>query len=121
MTLLHNGKLALAECIPELYGSVPRSRHNLAVVSAESNRENILGVTYKSSGAATRVNVPKTEGGVPRSRKGKLTIGRDHDIRHKVVVATERSAGESIVSILSGESPHNHSLMILSLQFNFSI
>jgi hypothetical protein len=111
VALLDNGELALTKSVPKLDGSVTRSRHDLTVVSAESHGEDVLGVANKSAGAAAGVDVPKTEGGIPRAGEGELAIGRDDNVRHEVVVATKRSASISVISILSGKGPHNHSLI----------
>jgi len=111
VSLFNNGELALTKGVPQLDSSITGSRNNLAVVSTESNGKNVLRVTNKSAGAAAGVDVPQTEGSIPRAGKGKLTIRRDNNIRNKVVVATERSAGKSVVSVLSGKGPHNDTLV----------
>lgn len=65
MTLLSDGELAVAESVPELDGSVARSRDNLSVVCREGNRENIIGVANESTGGGTGGELPETEGLVP--------------------------------------------------------
>jgi hypothetical protein len=60
----------------------------LSVISGESNRQDILGVSNESSGCGSKVQIPETEGRVPRSRKGELSIRREGNILDKVGVST---------------------------------
>ena len=73
-------------------------------------------MTNKAAGAAAAVDVPQTKGGVPRAGKGKLSIGRDHNIGYEVVVSTKSSTSESVVALFSGEGPHNDCLLRLILK-----
>lgn len=88
-----DGELALAEGVPQSDLLVSGTRNDLSVVVGESNRENILLVSDKSSGGYTSVEVPEAEGCVPRSRESELTIGGDDDLLDEVVVAVESLAG----------------------------
>lgn len=66
MAILLNVELALAERVPELDGAVTRTRHDLTVVSRERDGEDVRGVTNESAGGQAGVEVPETEGLVPR-------------------------------------------------------
>lgn len=65
MSVLNNGKFAFTKGVPELDGAITRTRNDLTVISAESNREDILGVSNESASANTRVDVPKAKSVVP--------------------------------------------------------
>ena len=72
MTLLLDVKLALSQSVPELDRLVSRSRDDLPVVSREGDREDVGGVTDESSGGRSGVEVPESEGVVPRRGEGEL-------------------------------------------------
>lgn len=91
VTLLSDGELAVAESVPELDGSVSRSRDNLSVVCREGNRENIIGVANESTGGGTGGELPETEGLVPGCRESVCTVRRDDAVRDDVAVAVEGS------------------------------
>jgi hypothetical protein len=65
VSILNNGKFAFTEGVPELDSAIARTRNDLTVISAESNREDILGVSNESASANTRVDVPKAKSVVP--------------------------------------------------------
>jgi len=65
VAILNDGEFAFTKSVPQLHSAITRSRDNLTIVSTESNRENILGVSNEATGANTRVDVPKTKGVVP--------------------------------------------------------
>jgi hypothetical protein len=50
-------------------------------------REDITSVSNELPGGQTSVQVPKPQGLVPTGRKGELTVGRDGNVRDKVVVS----------------------------------
>jgi hypothetical protein len=111
VALLDNGKLALAEGVPQLHGLVTRTRDDLSIVSREGNGQDILGVAHEATGAAAVVDVPKTKGGIPRSGQSELTIGRDDNIRDKMVVSVKGALRVTVVTFLTGEGPHDASLV----------
>jgi hypothetical protein len=73
VAILLDVKLALSQSVPKLDGLVSGSRDNLPVVSREGDGEDIGGVANESSGGRSGVEVPETEGVVPRRREGELT------------------------------------------------
>jgi hypothetical protein len=65
VSIFNDGEFAFTEGVPQLNSAITRSRDNLTVVSTESNREDILGVSNEAAGANTRVDVPETKGVIP--------------------------------------------------------
>lgn len=111
VALVNNVELALAEGVPQLDGAVSRTGDDLSVVSREADREDIGGVADESSGGGTGVQVPETEGLVPRGRKSELTVGRDDNVRDEVVVAVEDSLGVTVVGVVTRKLPDNDGLV----------
>lgn len=81
--------LALSEGIPQLDRPIPGPAHDLPVVGAEADGEDIGGVAHEAAGGCAGVEVPEAEGVVPRRGKGELAVGGDDDVGDKVVVAVE--------------------------------
>ncbi len=75
MSLVGDGELAVTEGVPELDGTVARSRDDLTVVSGEGDGEDIVGVADECSGCCTSREFPETKGLVPGGREGVGTIG----------------------------------------------
>ena len=111
VTLLLNVIFALSEGIPEFDGPVTGSRDNLSVVSAEADRKHVGGVADKATGGQAGVEIPQTEGVIPRRRKGELTIGRDDDVRDEVVVTVENALRVSVGVLVAGQLPNDDSLV----------
>jgi len=111
VSLVFDGVLALTESVPETDGLIARSRNNLSVVSGESNAENILGVTNKTLGGGSGVKVPQAEGVIPRSREGELAIRGDNNVLNEVRVSVEGAAGNTVLSLFSGEIPDDDALI----------
>ena len=110
VTVLLNGVLALTEGVPQLHGAIARARDDLSVVSAEGDREDVLGVVDESAGAASGADLPQSQSSIPGARQSILSIRRDDNIRDEVVVSAERSAGIAVVSFLAGKSPYQDGL-----------
>lgn len=51
--LLRDRVFAITQSVPQLDSSVPRARDNLTVVGGEGNRENIIGMSNKSTSGNT--------------------------------------------------------------------
>jgi hypothetical protein len=73
VTLLLDVKLALSQSVPKLDRLVPRSGDDLPVVGRERDGQDVGGVTDESSSGRSGVQVPKSEGVVPRRGEGELT------------------------------------------------
>jgi len=100
--------LALSEGVPELDGLVTGSGHDLTIVDAEGNGQDILGVTHESAGRTAGVDLPKAEGSIPGSREGELTVRRDHDVGDEVRVAAEGALGITVGIVITrgmGKAP----------------
>lgn len=77
MALLGDGELAVTEGVPQLDGSVARTRDDLTVVGREGDGEDVVGVADESSSGGTGGELPQAEGLVPRSGQSVSTIGGD--------------------------------------------
>jgi hypothetical protein len=116
VAVVHNGVLALTEGIPQLDGLVAGTRHNLSVVSGESNGKNILVVANESAGGLAGSNLPQSEGTIPWSGKSKLSIGWHYNGGYEVGVTAECLASESVVLLGAVNLPNNHGLVAGSRQ-----
>lgn len=105
VAVLLDGELAVTEGVPQLDGAVAAARHDLAVVRAEAHAEHIGAVADEAAGGLARVEIPETEGVVPRGRERELAVRRDDDVRHKVVVAVEDLLGVTVVDVIARELP----------------
>jgi len=97
-----NGVLALSEGVPKLDGLITRSTDNLTVVNTECNRKNILRVSNETTSGASRVDLPKTKGSIPTSRKGKLSITGDDDVTDEMGMSPQGTLGVTVGIVLAG-------------------
>lgn len=111
MAVLSDVELAVTQGVPQLDGAVTATRHDLTVVGAEAHAHDVTGVTNKAAGSSTGVQVPETERLVPRRRKSELAVRRDHDVRHKVVVAVQDLLGVAVVVLVARELPDDDGLV----------
>jgi hypothetical protein len=111
VTIILDIILALSKGVPKFDCSVTRTRDNLSVVGAEADRQNIGGVADESASGLAGVQVPETQGVVPRGGKGELTIGRDDNVRDEVVVAVKNSFGVAICVLIASKLPNNDGLV----------
>lgn len=105
VTVVGDVELALAEGVPELDGAVARARDDLAVVGGEGDREDVGGVANEAAGGGAGVEVPETQGLVPRGGEGELAVGRDDNVRDEVVVAVEDALGVAVVGVVARQLP----------------
>jgi len=98
VTSVSQSVLALSKSIPELDGLVARTRDDLTVVSRESNREDISLMSDESASGESSVEIPETEGTVPRARKGELTVTANDDVLDEVVVSLQTADRDGIVA-----------------------
>jgi len=113
VALLTDGVLALSEGVPQLDGLVAGAGDNLPVVGREGHGQNVLGVAHEAPGGLSGANLPEAEGSVPRTGQGKLPIGGDHHVGHKVGVAFEGAARERVRpgGGLAGKGPDEDGLV----------
>ena len=105
---------ALAEGVPELDRPVARARDDLPVVSREADGQNVGGVADEAAGGETGVEVPETEGVVPRRGEGELAVRGDDDVRDEVVVAVEDALRVAVLILVTGELPDDDRLVCTS-------
>jgi len=76
-------------------------------------------VSNKTTGGLSTVDLPKTEGSIPGSRKTELSIRRDNNVGNEVVVSTESTASVSVSMLLKilgfrglvGETPYHNGVV----------
>jgi len=102
VSVLLDGVFANAKRVPQLDRPVAGTRNDLSVVGGESDAEDVLGVSDKSSGGRSHRQVPKTQSGIPRTGQSKLSVRRQHNVRHEVSVALERLVGDAVVGLILG-------------------
>ena len=116
VTVLGDVELAITQRVPQLNGAVTATRDNLTVVRAKANAQDITSVSHKAARRHAGVEVPETESLIPRGRQSKLTIRRDHDIRHEVVVTVQDLLWVAIVGVITRQLPNNDGLVTRSSQ-----
>ena len=77
MTLVGNGKLAVAQCVPQFDRTIPRAGDDLTVVGGEGDGEDIVGVADEAAGRHAGSEFPQPEGLVPGGGESIGTVGRD--------------------------------------------
>ena len=65
MTLVGNGEFAVAQSVPELDGTIPRTGDDLAIVRGEGDGEDIIGMADEAAGGHTSSELPKAKCLVP--------------------------------------------------------
>ena len=109
--VLLDGVLALTKGVPELDGLITTGRDDLSVIGGETDGEDITLVGEERSDRLSLVQVPQSQGLVPRSRQGVSTIGRKDNIGNRAVVTGQGLTGISVVLALGGELPDNDLLV----------
>ena len=113
MTVVLNVVFAFAKGVPELDRAVTRTRDNLPVVRREADGKDIGGVADEAARRETGVEVPETEGVVPRGGKRELAVGGDDDVRDEVVVSVEDALGVAVRLLFAGQLPDDDGLVCL--------
>lgn len=90
MALVGDGELAVTKGVPQLDGSITRSRDNLAVVSREGNGQDVIVVADESAGGVSGSQFPQTEGLIPRAGESIGTI-RGDDLLFDIILATRQN------------------------------
>lgn len=107
------GPLALTKSVPQLDGLVATSRDDLSVVGTKGNAHNVLLVSVEGGAGDASLDIPKSEGLVPRSGNGKLTARTDDDVTDKVVVSFQSLDWHAVVvgSRVFGQAPHDEGVV----------
>ncbi len=77
MTLVGNRKLTVPQRVPELDGTIARSRHDLPVVGGEGDGEDVVGVADEAAGRHAGRELPQAKGLVPGGRERVGAVRRD--------------------------------------------
>lgn len=93
---LGDGVLAFTQGVPELDSLVTGSGDNLTVVDGEGDTQDILFVSDETTGGLSGVDLPETEGSVPRSGKSELSITGDDNITDEVGMSTKGTTGVTV-------------------------
>lgn len=105
------GVHALTNGVPNLDGLVTRSRHNLSQVGGNGDRQNVTSVAIKSLGGLTGLQIPQSQGLVPRTRQSVGTVNRDGDVLDNVGVTNERLLWNTVLGIVTGQLPSDQGLV----------
>ena len=65
MTLIRDGKLAVAKRVPQLDRSVPRARDDLTIISRKGNGQDVVGMADEPTGRNTRGEFPEAKSLIP--------------------------------------------------------
>lgn len=111
MTIFLYIKFTFTKGVPKLDRLVTRARDDLPVVSAEADRQDVRGVPDKFSGRLARVQVPETEGVIPRCGESELAIRGNNDVGNEVVVSVENPFWITERVFISGQLPDDDSFV----------
>ena len=89
MTLFGNGKLAVAQGVPQLDGTIARARDDLTVVGGEGDGEDIVGVADEAAGRHSSGEFPQSESLIPRGGQSVGTVG-GNDLEETQSISTTR-------------------------------
>ena len=98
-------EFTFAEGVPKLDRFVARARDDLSVISTEANRQDIRGVSDEFPGRLAGVQIPETEGVIPRCGESELAIRGNNDVGNKVVVSVENPFWIAKRVLISGQLP----------------
>lgn len=111
VSFIVDGVLAFTEDVPQLDVAITRTGDNLTVVNREGNRKYILGVSDKTAGGFSEVQVPQAKGTVPRTGKCELAVRRKNNILNEVRVSVEALLRETVRIVFVGKGPHHNGLI----------
>ena len=70
VALISDGKLAIAEGVPQFDGAVTRPRDDLTIVGGERNGQDVICMSDEATSRSTGCQFPEAESLVPRSGEG---------------------------------------------------
>jgi len=105
VSVLLDVKFTFTQGIPEFDRPITGTRDDLSVISAEADRQNVRGVPDEFPGRLAGIQVPETEGVVPRSGESELAVGGDNDVGNEVVVSVENAFGVTKRVLIPGQLP----------------
>jgi len=111
VSIVLDGVFALGQSVPQLNSLVSRSRHDLSVVNGESNAQDVLSMVLEPPRGASSSQIPETEGLVPGTGQGVVTVGRENDVADEVGVSVETLLWDTIVGLVASQFPNDQSLV----------
>ena len=111
VALVGDGKLAVAESVPELDGAVAGAGDNLAVVGRERDGEDVVGVPDEATGGLARAQLPEAESLVPGGGQSVGAVGGDDAVADDVGVAVEAALRVPVGSVVTGQVPDDEALV----------
>lgn len=111
VTVLGDVEFAFTQGVPQLDSSVSRGGNDLSVVGREGNGQDVTSVSDESSGGLSRVQVPQSQGLVPRGGKSELSVRGDDNVGDEVVVTVQDLLGVTVFTVFTSELPDNDLLV----------
>ena len=117
MWLLVDSELANTVDVPDLDVLVHGSRDDLSVVWGESNGKDILLMTNEGSVSGALLQVPESDGSIPRGGQAESAIGGEIDVRDEVRMTLQDLLWHTPFFIIIGlggvllDIPHNEGLI----------
>ena len=105
MVYLHSARVL------QLDGLVTGAGHDLTVVSAEGNRQDVLGMVLEAARGLASGQIPQAQSLVPGSGEGVVAVGREDDVADEVRVAVQTFLWDTIVGLVTGQFPYDQSLV----------
>ena len=68
-------------------------------------------MVLETTGGLAGGEIPETEGLVPGSGEGKVSVGGEDDVADKVAMAVETLLGDAVVGVVPGQLPHDQGLV----------
>lgn len=96
MAIILDVILAFTKGIPEFNRFVPRAGNDLPVVSTETDREYVGGVTDETPRSVSGIKIPKTERMIPRRRQSELAVRGYNNVRNEMVVSMKNSLWKAL-------------------------
>lgn len=111
MTIILDVEFTFSKSVPKLDRTITATGDDLPVVSTEANRQDIGGMSNKFTSGLASVQVPETQGVIPRGRECELAVRGDDHIGDKVIVSGEDSFGVTVCVFITGQLPNDDSFV----------
>ena len=83
----------------------------MTVIRGERDGKHITGVSNKSPGSGSSIEIPETERFIPGGRQSELTIAGNNDILDKMIVTGQSATGHTVVGLIAGKRPDEQGLV----------
>lgn len=111
MTILLDIIFTFTQRVPELDGPVARTRHNLPVISAETDRKDVGGVANKATCCGTGVEVPEAKSVIPGRRQSELAVRGNDNIGNEMIMPVEDALGVTVGVVVASQLPDDDGLV----------